>query len=396
MFQVSGQKSLSYVTHYVHKLNIEDNSQNYCTDNQYINIGKEAIYLCPPIPIFQTDNNWPLLTISKGFFDCTILPKNKNSISASLVPQENNINIEGWDSEEDENNVKDDIKNREFDNKIINTPNESAGWDVEDVDIPIELQTNSILKSNETYFSPPLNGISISQNWKNNSQLAIDHILAGSYNTAFRLLYEQIGILKFDKYKLLFMNTYLCSRISMTLFSNIPSFYYFPVRNWKEMSIKSYLPAIILHISDLIYQLQISYQLTTSGKFNEAIEKLQNILHTVPLLVVNTKQDIAEAQQLVEICKEYILGLKMETERKQLQKTSLSQQKRICEMVAYFTHCNLQPIHQILTLRTAVNTFFKFKNYKTTRSFARRLLELGPKPEVAQQVRKILQVRRVY
>jgi coatomer protein complex subunit alpha (xenin) len=41
--------------------------------------------------------------------------------------------------------------------------------------------------------------------------------------------------------------------------------------------------------------------------------------------------------------------------------------------------------------RTALNLFFKLKNYKTAGSFARRLLELGPKPEVAQQTRKILQ-----
>ena len=60
-------------------------------------------------------------------------------------------------------------------------------------------------------------------------------------------------------------------------------------------------------------------------------------------------------------------------------------------MAAYFTHCNLQPVHQVLTLRTALNLFFKLKNYKTAGSFARRLLELGPKPDVAQQTRKILQ-----
>ena len=48
-------------------------------------------------------------------------------------------------------------------------------------------------------------------------------------------------------------------------------------------------------------------------------------------------------------------------------------------MAAYFTHCNLQPVHLILTLRTALNLFFKLKNYKTAASFARRLLELGPR-----------------
>ncbi|KAG8238041.1 hypothetical protein J437_LFUL017615 [Ladona fulva] len=81
----------------------------------------------------------------------------------------------------------------------------------------------------------------------------------------------------------------------------------------------------------------------------------------------------------------------METARKELPKNTLEEQKRICEMAAYFTHCNLQPVHQILTLRTALNLFFKLKNYKTAASFARRLLELGPRLEVAQQARKILQ-----
>lgn len=87
-----------------------------------------------------------------------------------------------------------------------------------------------------------------------------------------------------------------------------------------------------------------------------------------------------------------IVGLKMETARKELPKATLEDQKRLCEMAAYFTHCNLQPVHQILTLRTALNLFFKLKNYKTAASFARRLLEQGPRQEVAQQARKILQV----
>lgn len=59
----------------------------------------------------------------------------------------------------------------------------------------------------------------------------------------------------------------------------------------------------------------------------------------------------------------------------------------LMQMAAYFTHSNLQPVHMILVLRTALNLFFKLKNFKTAATFARRLLELGPKPEVAQQVR---------
>lgn len=55
-------------------------------------------------------------------------------------------------------------------------------------------------------------------------------------------------------------------------------------------------------------------------------------------------------------------------------------------MAAYFTHCNLQPVHMVLVLRTAQNLFFKLRNFKTAAGFAKRLLELGPNPVVAQQV----------
>ena len=63
--------------------------------------------------------------------------------------------------------------------------------------------------------------------------------------------------------------------------------------------------------------------------------------------------------------------------------------KRSAEMAAYMTHCELQPSHLINTLKTAQNAFFKLKNYKTASAFAKRLIEMGPKPEVATQSRKV-------
>ena len=142
-----------------------------------------------------------------------------------------------------------------------------------------------------------------------------------------------------------------------------------------------------------VFVIKVCYQLTTAGKFNEAVDRFRSLLLHVPLLVVDNKEEVRKAQELIAICREYIVGLSMEAARKDLPKESLEDQKRSCEMAAYFTHSELQPIHQILTLRTALNLSFKLKNYRTAASFARRLLELGPKPEVAQQTRKILQVK---
>ena len=79
----------------------------------------------------------------------------------------------------------------------------------------------------------------------------------------------------------------------------------------------------------------------------------------------------------MNICREYILGLCMEMDRKELPKSNIEDMKRNCEMAAYLTHCDWQPVHLILALRTAVILFYKLKNFKTAAGFARRLLELS-------------------
>lgn len=143
---------------------------------------------------------------------------------------------------------------------------------------------------------------------------------------------------------------------------SLPCLHSYPQRNWKDSGAKGGLPAVGLRLSDLISRLQQCYQLTTAGRFEEAVERFRVILLSVPLLVVDNKQEIAEvcdgrncystfstaldqfcimifyttlslqAQQLITICKEYIIGLTMETERKKLPKDSLDQQKRLCEV----------------------------------------------------------------
>lgn len=71
-----------------------------------------------------------------------------------------------------------------------------------------------------------------------------------------------------------------------------------------------------MKLNDLVTQLQQCYQLTTSGKFTEAVDKLEKVAQLVPLLQVEGKAELAEAQQLLSICREYLIGLKMETARK--------------------------------------------------------------------------------
>lgn len=65
----------------------------------------------------------------------------------------------------------------------------------------------------------------------------------------------------------------------------------------KDAGLKNGVPAVGLKLNDLIQRLQLCYQLTTVGKFEEAVEKFRSILLSVPLLVVDNKQEIAEVRR---------------------------------------------------------------------------------------------------
>uniref|UniRef100_A0A4W5JY78 COPI coat complex subunit alpha n=1 Tax=Hucho hucho TaxID=62062 RepID=A0A4W5JY78_9TELE len=348
----------------------------------------------PPPPINPLDTNWPLLTVSKGFFEGAIAAKGK----AGQMAADMDVDApggEGWGEDAELQLEEDGFMDAQdgLGEEGGAAKEEGGGWEVEeDLDLPPELELSAGAGggAEDGFFVPPTKGMSPTQLWCNNSQLPVDHVLAGSFETAMRLLHDQVGVVQFGPYKQLFMQTLSRGRTCYLGLPSLPCLRGNPQRNWKDSGAKQGLPAVGLRLSDLIARLQQCYQLTTAGRFEEAVERFRAILLSVPLLVVDNKQEIAEAQQLITICREYIVGLTMETERKKLPKDTLDQQKRLCEMAAYFTHCSLQPVHMVLVLRTALNLFFKLKNFKTAASFARRLLELGPKPEVAQQTRKIL------
>lgn len=319
-------------------------------------------------------------------------------MAAGLAAEDDDDAAEGgWGDDADLGLDEDGEDKDEFKDAEDNEDGEGDGWapDEDELDLPDDLEVPDASAAagggEEGYFVAPVRGVPPTQHWTNNSTLPIDHILAGNVESAFRLLHDQVGVVNFDAYKSHFVSSFSRSRTMVVGMPSAPSLYGYPQSNWKEANPKSGLPAVGMKINDLVTRLQSAYQLTTSGKFADATEKFRSILLSIPLLVVESKQDESEAQQLREICCSYLIGLTMEAARKAHPKATLDDQKRVCEMAAYFTHCNLQPVHQILTLRTALNLFFKLKNFKTAGSFARRLLELGPKPEVAQQTRKILQ-----
>ncbi|KAI6182222.1 Coatomer subunit alpha [Aphelenchoides bicaudatus] len=413
-----GQYSLAYLTAATHgfekeaqKLRAELESR----DQPIPVVDPNAQLLAPPPPVrqisSQTDDNWPRLAVSSGPFDAGILaaghsgagPRGIATSDSSKAARAASAFAAAETTEEadgdawgvDGDVLLDEDGNPEIDeNEELNGAgdDEEGGWDVDaDIALPADVEAVCIGDEQNEFFAVQP-GHPTSFHWANNSRLVADHIAAGSFKTAALLLKEQLGIIRLKPFKSVILHAYARSRISYCGLPLTTSNLAYPLRNWNEASGRNGLPVVSFQLADLAQRLQQCYHLTTSGKFADAITKFRELLLSIPLLVVDSKQEVLEAQQLIKICREYLVGLLLESARKDLPRDDTNSIKRNVEMAAYFTHCELQPVHKILTLRTAANLAFKNNAKRACASFCRRCLELGPKADVAATLRKMLSV----
>ena len=87
------------------------------------------------------------------------------------------------------------------------------------------------------------------------------------------------------------------------------------------------------------------------------------------------------------MAREYLLAVSIELERRRILQEDPDNVRRNLELAAYFAHCQLQPSHMQLALRSAIGVFAKANNHSSAARFARRLLELNPDPKIVAQVR---------
>lgn len=259
------QKSLAYLTAATHGL--DDEAQEMAA--QIEADGKEIPQLNPnaklfkgPLPIQQADTNWPLLTVSRGFFEGQQMSRQAGTVSKALATTEafDNDVDDGWgadadlklDDEEDEEEMKDALETVSV--------GEGAGWDVgdDDIELPEELASKLAHDAKEgDFFVTPTKGVPQTQIWTNGSLLAADHVRAGSFESAFRILNEQVGVVNFEPYKKLFSFLFVGARTSYACLPNLPPKFTHPHRNWKEAGHKNGHPTIGVKLNDLVALLQV-------------------------------------------------------------------------------------------------------------------------------------------
>lgn len=353
--------------------------------------GKTPSLLMPPTPV-MCGGDWPLLRVMRGIFEGGL-----DSIGRGTAEEDEEDVGEGdWADELDMHDVE-NIENGEVsevlaDGEVAAEDNEEeGGWDLEDLDLPPEEETpKASVSARSSTFVAPSPGMPVSQIWTQRSSLAAEHAAAGNFDIAMRLLSRQLGIKNFAPLKTYFLDLHAGSHSYLRALSSAPIISLAVERGWSESASPNVRgpPALVFDFSQLEEKLKAGYKSTTAGKLSDALRTFIGILHTIPLIVVESRREVDEVKELIIIVKEYVLGLKMELKRRELKDDPVRQQ----ELAAYFTHCSLQTPHLRLALQNAMTVCYKAKNLSTAASFARRLLETNPPNEQqAKLARQVIQ-----
>ncbi|CAH1422297.1 unnamed protein product [Lactuca virosa] len=375
----SGHLALAFATAKTHGMNdIVEELFVKLKDNIPILPLRSTSLLIPPTPV-MSGGDWPLQRVTKGIFEGSLDNTQEEYEDAADADWVEDLDVA-------------DVDNGDIsivDDEDPNEDNESGGWDHEDLELPPDFDTpKATSTARSAVFVPPNPGLPATHMWAQKSSLAAEHVAAGNFDTAMRLLNRQLAIKNFTPLKSLFLDLHMGSH-SFLYASTSASLISFPIeRNSSESTSTRAPPQLIFTFSQLEDKLKAGYKATTSGKFTEALRLFMSILYTIPLIVVETRREVDEVKELVVIVKEYVLGLQMELKRRELKDDPVRQQ----ELAAYFTHCNLQIPHLRLALMNAMTVCFKGGNLITASSFARRLLETNPTAEnQSQKARVVIQ-----
>merc|ERR1719232_1088322 len=188
-----------------------------------------------------------------------------------------------------------------------------------------------------------------------------------------QLLNRQIAASDFGLMKESMMSCYLSANASMPGLPGSASMMTPLFRNdFQGHPGSDSLPRTPLKLKNLVSGIRSGYRAFQGGKFNDAKAAFGDVLVKIPLVVTDSRSEGNEIKEMLEICREYITAIRIKGAMSEAARDPV----RSTELSAYFTHCNLQPVHLLLALKSAMGTSFKHKNYIAAASFARRLLEL--------------------
>jgi len=321
---------------------------------------------------------WPTVPGGESFFDRALVNGN---LETGVEPHTNgdagaaSVALDDWAKDEEQDLEADE---EGWDLDADGDARADEGEESEDVDI----------EETEELGPGAAPGIDETEVWKRNSPFAGDHVSAGSFETAMQLLNRQFGVVNFTLLKSLFVSTFRSSHTYLSPLASLPPLQLHLRRDPAESSLSRVLPTAVQDLRQIRAELSDGLRAVSGAKLPEAQATFRSVLQSLLFVAVSSDEEAKEWRSTVTATREYLLGVSIELERRRVAQEEPDNVRRGLELAAYFTHCQLQPPHLQIALRSAIQVFTKAGNASTAAKFARKLLDLNPDPKIVSLARQ--------
>lgn len=345
-----------------------------------LNLGVTGAPLQVPQPVGSVAENWPLKPSTLTSFESAFKSGNLDDF------------VEDSKIESHTESGSTSVPTAAFNDLALDDESEQddAGWELDEDDLGIDdelddveadfveadgaiVETESGLEGEITY-------------WLRNNKTAAGCAAAGAFEQAASLLNKQVGVVNFAPLRKRFMEVYSSNKLYLPGVDGLPAMKSYIRKRDDEDSSDSFVP-FIPGFEELDEKLSLAFKFFRGNNLPEAISVFRDIIYTITLLSVSEDEKEAKCEDILTLCREYILGLSIELERRSVETTDI---KRNLELAAYFTRAKLQNTHRVNALQVAMLQSFKNKNYSSASYFAGELLNIlptGPKAEQAKKIR---------
>ncbi|EGV65925.1 hypothetical protein CANTEDRAFT_101526 [Yamadazyma tenuis ATCC 10573] len=329
-----------------------------------------------PEPVAEPIQNWPLKPSELSFFESAQLNGGLDDLtleeSDSIAPKDLEASQLELEEEFDDENIEED----------------EGGWGLDDDDLDIDedqvFDAQTDKEAADASNAPAVDGeIAF---WLRNAKTAAQYVAAGAFEQAASMLHKQLGVSDFEPLRERFLEVYESSKLYLPGVDGLPAMKdYIRVDN-DEDNPNKFLP-FIPGFEGLEDKLAVGFKYFKDNNLEKAIKVFREIIYTITVLTVEDEDQESKCEDILLLCREYILGLTIELTRRQVE---TSDPKRNLELAAYFTRTKLQKPHKINALQVAMSQCFKNKNYSSASYFADELLSLvssGPRAEQAKKLK---------
>lgn len=247
---------------------------------------------------------------------------------------------------------------------------DADGWDMDDdldiddaevFDTPAGEDTPAPAQGNEVLL------------WLRNARTPATYVAAGAFDQAALLLAKQLGVLQFEPLRPRFMEVYHACRLYMPGIDDLPLMPTY-IRADNDEDDPAKMGPLCPGFAGLDDALQQGFKFFKENLLEQAIDQFRRIIYTIAVLTVDLDEAEAKCRDVLALCREYILGLSIELERRSLDAVDV---KRNLELAAYFTRAQLQNAHKINALQVAMLQLFKHKNFALALYFAGEIIRIG-------------------